>query len=188
MRISFFLISILTLQLLKAQLPVIHYDSGKITINGIAVSKSTPKSTLEELLGSKAWSGNLAHIGDPITQDRTKQPFKYTYIIESLGISMGWFNQPPQNLECSFFIQKSTVPEKNKRDRRVAFPGKVFIGSLQFDKNLNVKDFENQSDFKVVAIGMGKPEYPFTLISYQNTLIKCYFNTDGYLQEFSTHL
>jgi hypothetical protein len=66
MRIYCLFISIISMQLLKAQLPVIQYDSGKITINGIAVSKSTPKSTLEELLGSKSWSGNFAHIGDPM--------------------------------------------------------------------------------------------------------------------------
>jgi hypothetical protein len=130
MRIYFLFISIISMQLLKAQLPVIQYDSGKITINGIAVSKSTPKSIFEELLGSKAWSGNLAHIGDPITGDRSKQPFRYTYILNDLGISLGWYNRPPQNLECVFVLQKSKVDQKRRRDKIVAFPGKVFIGSL----------------------------------------------------------
>jgi hypothetical protein len=188
MRIYFFLISFLSMQLLKAQLPVIHYDSGKITINDVAVSKSTGKSALEALIGSKARAVNFAHIGDPITEDRSKQPTVYTYFFEAMGISIGWYNQPPQNLECSFLIQKSAVQEKNKRDRRVAFPGKVFIGSLLFDKNLNLKEFQNKTEFKVVAIGMGKPEFPFTLISYQNTLLKCHFNTDGYLLDFGTYL
>jgi hypothetical protein len=176
------------MQLLKAQLPVIHYDSGNIKINGVAVSKSTPKSTLEELLESKAWSGNLAHIGDPITGDRSKQPFKYTYVFKNLGISFGWYNRPPQNLESYFLIQKSKVERKNKRDRRLAFPGKVFIGSILFDKSLNLKNFQNEPKFQIVAIKMGNPEFPFTLISYQNTLLKCYFNTDGYLLEFGTYL
>ena len=188
MRIYFFLISILSMQLLKAQLPVIHYDSGKITINNVAVSKSTGKSSLEALIGSKARAINFAYIDDPITGVREKQPIKYTYFFETLGISIGWYNQPPQNLECGFIIQKSTVQQKNKRDRRVEFPGKIFIGSLLFDKNLNLKDFQNEPEFKVVAIGMGKPEFPFTLISYQNTLLKCHFNTDGYLIDFGTHL
>lgn len=188
MRTFCLFISIISMQLLKAQLPVIQYDSGKVTINGIAVSKSTPKSTLEELLGSKAWSGNLAHIGDPITGDRSKQPFKYTYIFKDLGISIGWYNRPPQNLECSFVIQKSKVDHKRRNDKIVAFPGKVFIGSLLFDKNLNLKNFETESSYKIIAINMGSPASPFTLISYQNTLLKCYFDTDGYLLMFGTYL
>jgi hypothetical protein len=158
------------MQLLKAQLPVIQYDSGKIAINGIAVSKSTPKSTLEELLGSKAWSGNLAHL------------------FKDLGISLGWYNRPPHNLECTFVIQKSKVDQKRRNDKTVAFPGKVFIGSLLFDKNLNLKNFETDSNFKIIAINMGTPASPFTLISYQNTLLKCYFDTDGYLLKFGTYL
>lgn len=188
MRIYFLFISIIFTQLLKAQLPVIQYDSGKITINGIAVSKSTPKSTLEELLGSKAWSGNLAHIGDPITGDRSKQPFRYTYIFKDLGISLGWYNPPPQNLECEFVIQKSKVGQKSRIDKIVAFPGKVFIGSLLFDKNLNLKNFETEPNFKIIAINMGGPASPFTLISFQNTLLKCYFDSDGYLLMFGTYL
>lgn len=188
MRIFYLIISILSMQLLKAQLPVIQYDSGKLTINGIAVSKSTPKSTLEEILGSKAWSGNLAHIGDPITGDRSKQPFKYTYIFKALGISLGWYNRPPQNLECEFVIQKSKIEQKKRRDTIVSFPGKVFIGSLLFDKNLNLKNFENEPNFKIIAINMGKPASPFSLISYQNTLLKCYFDSDGYLLMFGTYL
>jgi hypothetical protein len=176
------------MQLLKAQLPVIQYDSGKIAINGIAVSKSTPKSTLEELLGSKAWSGNLAHLDDPITGDRSKQPFRFTYIFKDLGISLGWYNRPPHNLECTFVIQKSKVDQKRRNDKTVAFPGKVFIGSLLFDKNLNLKNFETDSNFKIIAINNGTPASPFTLISYQNTLLKCYFDTDGYLLKFGTYL
>lgn len=188
MRIYCLFISIISMQLLKAQLPVIQYDSGKITINSIAVSKSTPKSTLEELLGSKAWSGNLAHLGDPITGDRSKQPLRYTYIFKNLGISLGWYNRTPQNLECTFVIQKSKVDQKRRNDKIVAFPGKVFIGSLLFDKNLNLKNFETESNFKIIAINKGTPASPFTLISYQNTLLKCYFDTDGYLLMFGTYL
>ena len=176
------------MQLLKAQLPVIKYDSGKITINGITVSKSTDKSTLEELLGSKAWAGNLAHIGDPINGDRSKQPIRYTYIFKDLGISLGWYNRPPQNLECEFVIQKSKVDPKRRNDKVIAFPGKVFIGSLLFDKNLHLKYFETESNFKIIAINMGPPASPFTLIRYQDTLLKCYFDADGYLLRFGTYL
>jgi hypothetical protein len=35
---------------------------------------------------------------------------------------------------------------------------------------------------------MGTPASPFTLISYQNTLLKCYFDADGYLFMFGTYL
>ncbi|MCA6514620.1 MAG: hypothetical protein IM577_03380, partial [Chitinophagaceae bacterium] len=88
----------------------------------------------------------------------------------------------------SFVIQKSKVDHKRRNDKIVAFPGKVFIGSLLFDKNLNLKNFETESSFKIIAINMGSPASPFTLISYQNTLLKCYFDTDGYLLMFGTYL
>jgi hypothetical protein len=62
------------------------------------------------------------------------------------------------------------------------------MGSLLFDKNLNLKNFETESNFKIIAINKGTPASPFTLISYQNTLLKCYFDTDGYLLMFGTYL
>lgn len=188
MRLVFVLLFTFCVAALHAQTPVIYYDSGRITINGIPVSKATSKTDLETIVGSKAWTGNLAHINDPVTGERTKQPFKYTYMFEELGFNIGWFNKPPYYLECFFLLQKNIPNRKHKKDKSVVFPGYVFIGKLLFSKNLNIKDISNEPEFKIVATGLGDPAHPYTLIGYQNTILKCRFNEEGYLIDFSTNL
>jgi hypothetical protein len=188
MRLVFVLLFVFCVTTLHAQTPVVYYDSGKITINGIPVSNTTSKTNLENIVGSKARSGNLAYMNDPVTGEPTKQPIKHTHMFNDLGFTIGWFNKPPHYLECSFLLQKSIPYRKNKNDKRVEFPGNVFVGGFLFSKNLNIRDLFNEPKFKIVATGLGDPAHPHTLISYQNTILKCRFNKEGYLIDFSTHL